>query len=150
MFVFRKVLACFVFLKRPFWDSPFCLITDDFPMIRKNFFIAAFIPFFCSDGTILELSADTKLCRGLVFYRKINIKLCYFLCCGQILFLCNFCRCYFIVWFFSGKLPGFHSIEVCFWSGYIILVWFWSGNKVMLNKHPRVVCKFSLQNIKAE
>ena len=23
-------LACFVFLKHPFWDSPFCLITDDF------------------------------------------------------------------------------------------------------------------------
>ena len=27
---FSKNLACFVFLKHPFWDSPFCLITDDF------------------------------------------------------------------------------------------------------------------------
>ena len=26
---FTKNLACFVFLKHPFWDSPFCLITDD-------------------------------------------------------------------------------------------------------------------------
>ena len=25
-----KNLACFVFLKYPFWDSPFCLITDVF------------------------------------------------------------------------------------------------------------------------
>ena len=69
-------------------------------MIRKNFIAAlaaSFIPFFCSGGTILELSADTKLCRGLVLYRKINIKLCYFLCRGQIFFFCNFCRWYFIV-----------------------------------------------------
>ena len=26
---FLEILACFVFLKYPFWDSPFCLITDD-------------------------------------------------------------------------------------------------------------------------
>ena len=25
---FSKTLACFVFLEHPFWDSPFCLITD--------------------------------------------------------------------------------------------------------------------------
>ena len=29
MFVFSENLACFVFLERPFWDSLFCLITDD-------------------------------------------------------------------------------------------------------------------------
>ena len=28
-FVFSENLACFVFLKRPFWDSPICLITDE-------------------------------------------------------------------------------------------------------------------------
>ena len=27
---FSENLACFIFLKHPFWDSPFCLITDDF------------------------------------------------------------------------------------------------------------------------
>ena len=27
-FFFRKNLACFVFLKHPFWDSLFCFITD--------------------------------------------------------------------------------------------------------------------------
>ena len=26
---FSENLACFVFLKYPFWDSPFCLITDE-------------------------------------------------------------------------------------------------------------------------
>ena len=26
---FLENLACFVFLQHPFWDSPFCLITDD-------------------------------------------------------------------------------------------------------------------------
>ena len=26
---FSENLACFVFLKHPFWDSPFCLITND-------------------------------------------------------------------------------------------------------------------------
>ena len=26
---FSENLVCFVFLKHPFWDSPFCLITDD-------------------------------------------------------------------------------------------------------------------------
>ena len=30
MFVFSENLTCFIFLKHPFWDSPFCLITDDF------------------------------------------------------------------------------------------------------------------------
>ena len=29
-FCFSENLACFVFLKYPFWDSPFCLITNDF------------------------------------------------------------------------------------------------------------------------
>ena len=26
---FSEILACFTFLKRPFWDSPFCLITGE-------------------------------------------------------------------------------------------------------------------------
>ena len=30
---FSQNLACFVFLKHPFWDSPFCLITDEFMII---------------------------------------------------------------------------------------------------------------------
>ena len=28
MFIFSENLACFVFLKHPFWDSLFCFITD--------------------------------------------------------------------------------------------------------------------------
>ena len=30
---FSENLPCFIFLKHPFWDSPFCLITDDMKKI---------------------------------------------------------------------------------------------------------------------
>ena len=30
---FSENLTCFVFLKHPFWDSPFCLITDVFKVV---------------------------------------------------------------------------------------------------------------------
>ena len=33
---FSENLACFVFLKRPFWDSPFCLITDEFTLFVRH------------------------------------------------------------------------------------------------------------------
>ena len=36
----RKIsenLAYFVFLKHPFWDSPFCLITDEFVFVEICF-----------------------------------------------------------------------------------------------------------------
>ena len=41
---FSENLMCFIFLKHPFWDSPFCLITDDlysfvclpYPAITSN------------------------------------------------------------------------------------------------------------------
>ena len=32
---FSENLACFVFLLPPFWDSPFCLITDELLTIKK-------------------------------------------------------------------------------------------------------------------
>ena len=31
-YLFFANLSCFVFLKQPFWDSHFCLITDDLPV----------------------------------------------------------------------------------------------------------------------
>ena len=37
---FSENLACFVFLRHPFWDSPFCLITDEFKLVLyPEFFI---------------------------------------------------------------------------------------------------------------
>ena len=33
---FSKNLACFAFLKHPFWDSAFCLITDSFKKTATN------------------------------------------------------------------------------------------------------------------
>ena len=43
---FSENLTCFVFLKHPFWDSPFCLITNDNSLHTfwlKMFFISIFI-----------------------------------------------------------------------------------------------------------
>ena len=34
---FSENLTCFVFLKHPFWDSPFCLITDE--LVLRNWVI---------------------------------------------------------------------------------------------------------------
>ena len=34
---FWENLACFVFLEHPFWDSPFCLITDSFCCSPNNY-----------------------------------------------------------------------------------------------------------------
>ena len=40
--LFFGILACFAFLKHPFWDSPFCLIADEYLLLldrewfRKN------------------------------------------------------------------------------------------------------------------
>ena len=39
---FSENLACFVFLKHPFWDSPFCLITDEWPFILSCMYYAGF------------------------------------------------------------------------------------------------------------
>ena len=36
MFCVLEVLACFAFMKHPFWDSPFCLITDDMTLKTKK------------------------------------------------------------------------------------------------------------------
>ena len=33
---FSGNMACFVFLKNPLWDLPFCLITDDFTYFESN------------------------------------------------------------------------------------------------------------------
>ena len=43
---FSENLACFDFLKNPFWDSPFCLITDEVPF---------------DDGKSWKLSEDVNL-----------------------------------------------------------------------------------------
>ena len=33
---FSENLTCFIFLKDLFWDSPFCLITDELPPLKKT------------------------------------------------------------------------------------------------------------------
>ena len=43
---FSENLACFVFLKHPFWDSSFCLITEDSAKSGCLFIIYLFILFY--------------------------------------------------------------------------------------------------------
>ena len=40
---FFENLACFVFLKHPFWDSLFCLITDDWQKLIRFFIQWSFL-----------------------------------------------------------------------------------------------------------
>ena len=37
---FSENLACFVFVKHPFWDSPFCLITEEMESFQPLIIIA--------------------------------------------------------------------------------------------------------------
>ena len=37
---FLENLSCFIFLKHPFWDSPFCLITDEVMKIKLVLFFS--------------------------------------------------------------------------------------------------------------
>ena len=41
---FSENLACSAFLLPPFWDSPFCLITDE---IQEYIAFGSYIPVFC-------------------------------------------------------------------------------------------------------
>ena len=50
---FSENLACFVFLKHPFWDSPFCLIADELKLI--------FLKFVTSNSTGLLLKRTSFL-----------------------------------------------------------------------------------------
>ena len=36
---FSEILVCFAFLKHPFWDSPFCLIPNDFLKFQEGEFV---------------------------------------------------------------------------------------------------------------
>ena len=41
---FSENLVCFVFLRHPFWDSPFCLITDELPKSYSVHFEMVYLP----------------------------------------------------------------------------------------------------------
>ena len=44
---FSENLACFVLLKHPFWDSPFCLVTDGFSREIKRLALHIYLAKFC-------------------------------------------------------------------------------------------------------
>ena len=67
---FSENLACFVFLKHPFWDSPFCLITNEFTvnLLKKNLrdysFLGWFTDYFSQNK---EIFSSILLCFLLFF-----------------------------------------------------------------------------------
>ena len=69
---FSENLTCFVFLKHPFWDSPFCLITDEGYFCRK---FAATKCQFC-----IKLCASSGLVSQVYMMAGENIKKKYLMC----------------------------------------------------------------------
>ena len=67
---FSENLACFVFLKHPFWNSPFCLITDDF-----TFGIPQTIQGQCSNAPNLKDNLHDKSIGLVLSGRIIDLKL---------------------------------------------------------------------------
>ena len=73
---FSENLACFVFLKHPFWDSPFCLITDE---ISSSVFINPFhttgvFPYLLKISEYVRGSPDIfgEYMMRPVFWNKLN------------------------------------------------------------------------------
>ena len=58
---FSENLACFVFLKYPFWNSPFCLITDEL-VITKSYFWVCFLCGYC-----LTLRKNLRYSKRFIF-----------------------------------------------------------------------------------
>ena len=79
---FSEILACFVSLKYPFWDSPFCLITDNlihrfkyyYTVLKRNIGNYAthflYISAFCFSKYLRKnyfQTLNTVLCRGCAY-----------------------------------------------------------------------------------
>ena len=72
---FSENLACFVFLKHPFWDLPFCFITDE--LILKSGL---------SDVSRMTLRKHFRKCNGDFHGESRTLFLDYL---GWLLFCCN-------------------------------------------------------------
>ena len=75
---FSENLVCFVFLKRPFWDSPFGLITDDITKFIKELplvFIFQYVPEF--QTTFCKCYSDSFVAIYLHILWVLSTKLYY-------------------------------------------------------------------------
>ena len=75
---FSENLVCFVFLKRPFWDSPFGLITDDITKFIKELplvFIFQYVPEF--QTTFCKCYSDSFVAMYLHVLWVLSTKLYY-------------------------------------------------------------------------
>ena len=75
---FSEILACFAFLKHPFWDSPFYLITDELSLCILSLFLLPmysylFPMFVTGSGTSSAISRNI-----FIFNWTIDVKLCNF------------------------------------------------------------------------
>ena len=69
---FSENLACFVFLKHPFWDSPFCLITDELSYLKifgQNFSEAILINEMSSFDIVKNISSFVSKMAYLGIFR---------------------------------------------------------------------------------
>ena len=67
-FRFSENLVCFVFLKQPFWDSPFCLITDSYAIT-------------VSCKTLRDIGSQKKQWESAVFLPEAVFRRCYLRTC---------------------------------------------------------------------
>ena len=73
---FIRTRTCFVFLKHPFWDSPFCLITNEFTvnLLKKNLgdysFLGWFTDYFSQNKEIFSsiLLFSTIFCLHAILW----------------------------------------------------------------------------------
>ena len=78
---FSENLTCFVFLKHPFWDSPFCLITDDL-MCCKSFhtFRVEWLDCACTTKKMWRCDDVKKMCSENIqqIYKRTPMPKCDF------------------------------------------------------------------------
>ena len=74
---FSENVARFVFLKHPFWDSLFCLVTDELKWKSKKFFHLVFSPKFILflDYKLMSCQNDSFQCISAWYLSKSKRKL---------------------------------------------------------------------------
>ena len=121
-FCFSENLACFDFLKHPFWGWPFCLITDDFSRILLKF----------SENLICITTLTDSFRSFLGLRNVISIYYYWSLCCrGRARSaLLSYC--------------AFSYILLCFWKLIIFPQW---GKRYNLNSiWIRRFCLYALSS----
>ena len=125
MFVFRKIWRALFFLKHPFWDYPFCLITDEL-LLMNSLFLKIFAKCVLSTATFTFFGF-------IICWIKLSLHICFVLLGEEstVLFDSEVIE---IDHFF---LPS-HQMSACFLysnkSVYSRWLIFWNLGRVFLNR----------------